>query len=144
MINSFVISGVRYMLERDRLRIVAGDECLRRIADLMTGIARRPADLVARFGGEEFGVVLPETAGEGAFAVADRLREQIQGWAFEHAGSPTGVLTISGGCATLVPTAGSTATGLLTAADGALYRAKDAGRNRVERASVPIPASRVI
>jgi diguanylate cyclase (GGDEF)-like protein len=115
---------------------VAGDECLRKIANTMTEIARRPADLVARFGGEEFGIVLPETDAEGALAMAEGLRRRIENLGFSHAASPMGLLTLSGGCATMTPDGSETATHLLNAADEALYEAKRQGRNRVEMAAV--------
>jgi diguanylate cyclase (GGDEF)-like protein len=115
---------------------VAGDECLRKIADTMTEIARRPADVVARFGGEEFGIVLPETDAEGALAMAEGLRRRIENLGFSHAASPMGLLTLSGGCATMTPEGSETATHLLSAADEALYEAKRQGRNRVEMAAV--------
>ena len=115
---------------------VAGDECLRKIADTMTEIARRPADVVARFGGEEFGIVLPETDAEGALAIAEGLRRRIENLGFSHAASPMGLLTLSGGCATMTPEGSETATHLLSAADEALYEAKRQGRNRVEMAAV--------
>ncbi len=118
---------------------VAGDECLRKIADTMSELARRPADLVARFGGEEFGIVLPETDAEGALAMAESLRRRIESLGFSHAASPMGLLTLSGGCATMTPREGETATDLLHAADEALYEAKRQGRNRVEMAPLRHP-----
>jgi diguanylate cyclase (GGDEF)-like protein len=115
---------------------VAGDQCLRKIADTMSEMARRPADLVARFGGEEFGIVLPETDAEGALAMAEGLRRRIESLGFSHAASPMGLLTLSGGCATMTPAGSETATQLLHAADEALYEAKRQGRNRVEMAGL--------
>ncbi len=119
----------------DRYGHLAGDECLRKIAVCMKESARRPADLVARFGGEEFGIVLPDTAAEGAFAVAENLRRKVEELAFSHAASPTGKVTLSGGVATVVPGPVMSPTDLVNAADDALYDAKRKGRNRVEVAA---------
>jgi diguanylate cyclase (GGDEF)-like protein len=120
---------------------VAGDECLRRIASTMTAVARRPADLVARFGGEEFGLILPDTDATGAYVLAENLRQHVEKLGFCHAASPAGQVTISGGCATLTPMAGEAALELLNCADEALYEAKRQGRNRVEVAIFKRPAS---
>jgi len=121
----------------DRYGHLAGDECLRKIAVCMKESARRPADLVARFGGEEFGIVLPDTAAEGALAVAETLRRKIEDLAFSHAASPSGRVTLSGGVATIVPAPVLSPTDLLNAADEALYDAKRKGRNRIEVATLP-------
>lgn len=112
----------------------AGDECLKKIAMAMQVVARRPADLVARLGGEEFGIVLPETPAEGALALAENLCRRIEELGFRHAASPMGVMTISGGCATVVPCVGHSLADLVHSADVALYEAKRRGRNRVEMA----------
>jgi diguanylate cyclase (GGDEF)-like protein len=90
----------------------------------------RETDLVARYGGEEMAVVLPETDAAGARTIAERLRAAVEGTAHatEHG---TLRVTISVGVATW-PGGGQSAEELLTTADRALYRAKQTGRNRVE------------
>jgi diguanylate cyclase (GGDEF)-like protein len=92
----------------------------------------RPGDLVARYGGEEFAAILPSTPPRGAAAVAEVLRQRVEAMATRHTGAPAGVVTISLGVATTSPGEDSSPEGLVADADEALYRAKRAGRNRVE------------
>ncbi len=111
----------------------AGDECLRRVAAALRETVRRPFDFVARYGGEEFAVLLPETDLLGARAVAERLRGDVQALGIEHGASDVGPsVTISAGVAMARGGVGASPEELLGAADAALYRAKHAGRNRVE------------
>ena len=110
----------------------AGDECLQRVARALSECGRRPADLVARYGGEEFVILLPQTPLEGDLQVAEQARQRIEGMALKHAASDViPVVTLSLGVATLVPTLGEDGDRLIKAADQALYRAKEGGRNRV-------------
>ena len=109
-----------------------GDDCLRQIAKLILELVSRPADLVARYGGEEFAVVLPNTPESGARQIAERIRSAVQLLDISHEGNPHGVVTVSIGCATQVPEVDAKLEGLIDAADSALYRAKDAGRNTIE------------
>ncbi len=116
-----------------------GDGCLRVVAATVGATIRRAGDLVARYGGEEFVVLLPETDAEGAAAVAERLRMEVEALALPHAacGREDGVVTVSVGLATMRPASCRSARGpeaLVEAADQALYQAKQAGRNRVMRA----------
>jgi diguanylate cyclase (GGDEF)-like protein len=108
----------------------AGDAVLRGVSAVARAQARE-TDLVARYGGEELAVVLPETDAAGARAIAERLRAAVEGTA--HATTEQGSLrvTVSVGVATW-PGGGQTPDELLTTADRALYRAKQTGRNRVE------------
>jgi len=117
---------------------LAGDDCLRRLAKVVMEMVSRPSDLVARYGGEEFAVVLPNTPEDGARQVAGRIRAAIHALAMPHEGNSHGVVTVSIGCATQNPHAGSRLDGLIDAADHALYRAKHAGRNAVECAGQEI------
>ncbi len=109
----------------------AGDQCLKTVA---AAIARqsREQDLAARFGGEEFALLLPHTDLRGALQVAERARAAVFNLAIEHGGSPIGRVTVSVGCAALFPKRGEEHSALVQAADAALYRAKRSGRNRVE------------
>ena len=107
----------------------AGDAVLRGVAAVARSQARE-TDLVARYGGEELAVVLPETDAAGARAIAERLRAAVEGTA--HATEQGSLrVTVSVGVATW-PGGGQTPDELLTTADRALYRAKQTGRNRVE------------
>lgn len=111
---------------------VYGDECLVALARAMDAMARRPDDLVARLGGEEFALLLPETSADGAVLIANRLHESVRKLALMNHGSPFGrLLTISTGIAICVPTRDIKSTDAFEAADQALYTAKEQGRNRI-------------
>jgi diguanylate cyclase (GGDEF)-like protein len=115
---------------------VAGDDCLRRLAGAAAASLHRPGDLVARYGGEEFALVLPETDAGGAQAVARRVQAAVAALAIPHPDSGVEpVVTVSIGAATAVPGAQAGPALLVEAADRALYRAKDLGRNRIELAT---------
>jgi len=111
----------------------AGDECLRTISRTIKDVApHRPGDLVARYGGEEIAVLLPNTDVAGALVVAEKIRNAIRNLEIEHTGNLAGFVTLSAGVDALVPIRGSDVpTVLIQAADKALYSAKAAGRNRV-------------
>ena len=108
-----------------------GDSCLKQIAEAALDVIARPGDLVARFGGEEFAVILPNTHGEGALRLGKEICEAMAGRRLPHIGNPIGFVTVSVGCATIVPAFGGHAVNLIELADEALYAAKHAGRNRV-------------
>ncbi|ANC92196.1 GGDEF domain-containing protein [Azospirillum humicireducens] len=115
-----------------------GDECLRVVAEVLSERTRRPSDLVARYGGEEFVCLLPETDGPGATRVAEDLRAGVAERRIPHAQSPVApFVTISLGVATVIPSAAGSPDRLAEIADQLLYRAKRAGRNRVQDATVP-------
>ena len=119
-----------------------GDDALRRVAAMLRASLRFTSDRIARMGGEEFAVVLPGTALEDARTMAERMRKSILELRIPHVKSPTGsIVSISAGVSA---TAGHRASAeVIDEADKALYRAKMAGRNRVETAVVPEPAARV-
>lgn len=111
---------------------LAGDECLVQVATLLAATLLRPADLLARFGGEEFVAVLPNTDHNGAAEIGQRLCAAVRNAQLEHTAAPTGpYVTTSVGIATVTPTQDMSNSDLLAAADRALYRAKQSGRNRV-------------
>jgi diguanylate cyclase (GGDEF)-like protein len=110
----------------------AGDAALRRLADCFRK-ELRGADAAARFGGDEFAVILPNARAEAAVLVAERLRERIEEIVIPDFGN----LTTSIGIASF-PQHGNTRTDLFRAADGALYDAKRAGRNCVRVAPEPV------
>jgi diguanylate cyclase (GGDEF)-like protein len=107
-----------------------GDNCLKQIAEAIQDVVSRPGDLVARFGGEEFAVILPNTPADGGFQVAQEICAAMCSRQLPHSGNPVGVVTISAGCATLVPQLGQHSPSLIDCADQALYQAKGSGRNR--------------
>lgn len=118
-----------------------GDSCLRQIAEAAQDVVARPGDLVARFGGEEFAVILPNTDRAGAMRLALEINEAMRGKGLPHKGNPAGIVTLSIGCSTIAPTFGLHAVNLIERADAALYRAKRDGRNRVcDRSGAEVPS----
>lgn len=109
---------------------LVGDECLKLVASTIRQVVTRSTDLVARYGGEEFAVVLPATPEKDALEVANRIRVAIEKVNFIHAGKRV-LLSASLGVAARNPTSFDTPNRFITAADEALYRAKESGRNRV-------------
>jgi len=110
---------------------LAGDEALRKVAGAIQTTLDDASSLGARFGGEEFSVVLPHCDAAPARHVAERIRRQVEVTALEEPAGPQRGLTVSIGVATLVATTQQVATDLIAAADARLYRAKCDGRNRV-------------
>ncbi|BES69102.1 hypothetical protein RE428_01200 [Marinobacter nanhaiticus D15-8W] len=110
----------------------AGDDCLRRIAQTLTDVVRRPTDLVVRYGGEEFVVVLPHTAEADASVIAERVREAVDQLQIPHAASTVADhVTLSIGLSALGREESRRAAQVFSRADQALYEAKTQGRNRV-------------
>jgi len=108
-----------------------GDNCLKQVAEAVQDVVTRPGDLIARFGGDEFAVILPNTGNDGAMQVAREICESMSNRGLPHSGNPRGIVTISVGCATLVPSFGQHSSNLVELADGALYKAKQSGRDHV-------------
>lgn len=108
----------------------AGDEVLRGMGEILRQTVR-PDDIAARFGGEEFIVLLAHAPKKGALQAAERIRERVAAHPFANReAQPLKTVSLSGGIATF-PDDGLTSADLIAAADAALYRAKKAGRNRV-------------
>jgi diguanylate cyclase (GGDEF)-like protein len=122
----------RFKRVNDTLGHSAGDEALRQVAEVCAG-GLRSTDLLARWGGEEFAAILPQTDLEGAVRLAERLRERVAARAYGRGGR-TLRLTVSVGTAALRAEDGGL-DDLIERVDGALYAAKRDGRNRVERAT---------
>jgi diguanylate cyclase (GGDEF)-like protein len=112
-----------------------GSSALVEAAAVIRGSARE-TDVVARFGGDEFALVLPDTGAQGAFAVGARIRDRIAGHRFLSAEGINFHLTASVGVATL-PDVAASADELLHAADKAMYQVKDAGKNGIQAATAP-------
>jgi diguanylate cyclase (GGDEF)-like protein len=124
----------------DRHGHEAGDKVLRAVADLLAGVARE-SDILGRWGGEEFLMILPDTGENAAFVVAERMRKVVEARAMPVEGLR---VTISLGVAELLP-GGSEPERWQEAvreADEAMYRSKQSGRNRVTCAERPVSAAR--
>jgi diguanylate cyclase (GGDEF)-like protein len=121
---------------------VEGDKCLIRVANDMRRTLRRPDDFIARYGGEEF-LAFPALAPvEAAVGLAERLRALVEQLPMEVPSSDEPVrVTISAGVAGIDSVSGGSVEDLIASADGALYSAKAAGRNRVVRAGSSPPAA---
>ncbi|MCD2341797.1 sensor domain-containing diguanylate cyclase [Ideonella azotifigens] len=122
---------------------LAGDQCLQVVALELQRQAHRTEDLVARFGGEEFCIVMPHAGPDGALTVAERMRQAVQALAVPTSVGAVGI-TVSIGVCSLVPRTPEDLAVLLKATDEALYRAKRNGRNQVVMqlgdAATPAPA----
>jgi diguanylate cyclase (GGDEF)-like protein len=111
----------------------AGDVCLQAVARAMQDHCARPGDLVCRWGGEEFAVILPATDVAGATHLARELVEVVRALGLAHGSSPSApVVTVSVGAAAAKPQAGGSAAALVEKADAALYAAKQGGRNQAK------------
>jgi diguanylate cyclase (GGDEF)-like protein/PAS domain S-box-containing protein len=133
----------RFKLFNDTYGHPAGDACLRAVAEAVAAAVHRPADLVARYGGEEIVLLLPGTEASGSQVLAEQVRAGVEAMGLTHAANPSsGVVTVSIGAATALPAAvpDLAPEALVAGADAALYEAKHAGRNRVAVAgTVPPP-----
>lgn len=115
----------------DHLGHLAGDECLRAIAHVLSESVGRPGDLVARYGGEEFAFLAPATGDAGVVEIAHKIQGALRQLALPHPGSPLGLVTVSIGVAAMVPGPHDGPDMLVRRSDEALYRAKAEGRNRI-------------
>jgi diguanylate cyclase (GGDEF)-like protein len=122
---------------------LAGDDCLQRIAQAVrTAVAGNPADLLARYGGEELVAVLIDRSAADAQATAERIVADIAALAIPHAGSSTGsTVSISVGVATHHPAAAASYSAVAKVADNALYAAKHQGRNRCVCVKMHVPST---
>jgi len=114
----------------DRFGKAAGDECLVRVGRALSASLERSTDLVARYGGEEFLVVMQGVDIEGALAAAEKARRAVEELAIPRGESrPSPVVTVSVGCASVVPDSGQGPALLVAAAEKAMFAAKQRGRN---------------
>jgi len=115
----------------DRYGHTAGDDCLTKVAHALSDVVKRNVDKVARVGGEEFAIILPDTDLEGARYMAEQARRAIEEMRVLHSGSDIAEhVTVSVGAASSIPNHEEPTRALMKAADKALYQAKFDGRNR--------------
>lgn len=130
-ISALMIDVDHFKLFNDHYGHPAGDACLKKITQAIKSCLHRSADILGRYGGEEFIVLLPETDAKGAMRVAQAISEAIENNQIRHDVSPSSSLvTASIGGATCLRTTGHDLEELIKNADRALYKAKRAGRNR--------------
>lgn len=120
-----------FKLYNDSYGHQTGDECLKLVAKTISDAIKRPADSVARYGGEEFVITMPSTTIDEAVIVAERVRQSVVGLSIQHAKSKNGIVAISIGVSSATPQQDMSPDMLITQADGALYQAKESGRDRV-------------
>ncbi|MGL1890653.1 MAG: diguanylate cyclase [Spirochaetaceae bacterium] len=133
---SFIILDIDFFkLFNDNYGHIKGDECLKLVANQLDREIKRSTDLVARFGGEEFAIILPET--EDVLETAENCRKAIENLQIPHEFSESlNVVTISVGVSTVIPTKDMNVHKLMDSADKGLYRAKESGRNKVESQNI--------
>lgn len=112
---------------------LAGDDCLKSVAQAIQQAVPRKTDIVCRYGGEEFAIILPDTDLEGALLVGERIRSKIEELNIPHSASKVSkVVTGSIGVASMIPNKKRCFVDLISSADDAVYKAKEAGRNQVQ------------
>lgn len=128
---SLIMLDIDYFKKyNDNYGHLSGDQCLRDIASTLKTIIGRAPDVVARFGGEEFIIILPETDENGAKTLGERIRKEIEGLAIPHKASEiSNYVTVSVGVVTVFPSDGLSPEQVLEMVDEALYCAKKGGRN---------------
>ena len=107
-----------------------GDSCLQKVAAAIKDNVHRNADIAARYGGDEFAVILPRTAADEALIIAERIRKSVVKANISNASSPHGYVTLSLGVKTFDPNVDITSALFFSEADHALYHAKNTGKNK--------------
>lgn len=111
---------------------LAGDTCLQKVAAVLSRCVKRPIDLVARFGGEEFAAILPQTEIDGALMIAQQMQTSVTQLQIPHiASGVSSIVTLSVGVACTIPAQNSLSEDLIHIADRHLYLAKQSGRNQI-------------
>jgi diguanylate cyclase (GGDEF)-like protein/PAS domain S-box-containing protein len=121
----------RFKSYNDTYGHLRGDSCLKEIADSAMEVVKRPGDLVARYGGDEFIIILADTDNKGAMQISNEVCAAARRRKLPHGANAHGIVTVSIGCASIIPTYEQDPAMLVELADRALYCAKRGGRNRV-------------
>ncbi len=141
-LSLLVVDADHFKRINDRYGHSVGDEVLKGLARALGGSVHRPGDLVARVGGEEFVVVLPQTDAAGAARIAQKIHGEVARLAVESAGIGAGAIAVSVGSASLPAGAPVERDAFYRLADAALYEAKAGGRNQTRAAAIAAPAQR--
>ena len=130
---SLIIIDIDYFKAfNDQYGHMAGDICLKKVANELSIQLRRPTDIIARYGGEEFACVLPETAFESAQIIAEKMNSAISNLKIPHVKSGISeYVTISAGLSCIQPAFDNELDKLMEFTDTLLYKAKEEGRNRI-------------
>ncbi|MEO8778296.1 MAG: sensor domain-containing diguanylate cyclase [Rhodanobacter sp.] len=130
---SLIMLDIDYFKQyNDRYGHLEGDACLKRVARVLGAVTTRARDTLARIGGEEFVLILPETDGAMAHQLAERCRALISAEQIPHAGSAVGpMLTVSFGVGSIIPADGDEALSFIEQIDRQMYQAKQLGRDRI-------------
>jgi diguanylate cyclase (GGDEF)-like protein len=131
MLSLVMIDVDHFKLYNDTYGHPEGDACLSRLGATFSGTAALAMGFAGRYGGEEFCLLLPNTDADRAYEMGEMVRIAVLALALPHATSKYGYVTVSVGVACAQPNASLAATGLIEAADAALYAAKHRGRNNV-------------
>ena len=129
---SFILLDIDYFKQyNDTYGHTAGDDCLKSVSRVLQHSLLRSSDMATRYGGEEFGLLLPNTTLDGAFQIANRIRSAIERINIPHnTNQIASHITLSDGITCLTPSAEVNPTELVALADEALYKAKAQGRNQ--------------
>jgi diguanylate cyclase (GGDEF)-like protein len=140
---SLILCDVDYFTRyNDMYGHQTGDECLQKIARAVANTARRPGDLSARYSGEEFAVILPDTDADGAMHVARLIQNEVRALKIVHEGSEVSrYVTLSIGVFCVIPKLGTSPDFLIRSAELARYQVKEQGRNAVIFANITVPSS---
>ena len=130
---SLLICDIDYFKDfNDSYGHLAGDDCIRMVVESIRKFCNRVSDIPARFGGEEFAIILPDTESEGAMAIAEHIRKDIESKSIPHESSRIkDIVSISIGVTTITPGIHSLPKSVILLADQALYESKHNGRDRV-------------
>jgi len=131
LLGLIIIDVDHFKLYNDNYGHLAGDDCLKRVADCISKSLKRSTDFVSRYGGEEFAVILPGATFSSAMRIAENIRADVEEMKIPHELSEASdYVTVSLGASSMMPIRESSPEELIKKADKALYRAKENGRNR--------------